>query len=443
MHWSPAAVAEATGGRLTLRGDVPADVQSLTGVSIDTRQLERGQLFVAIRAERDGHAFIPAAVAAGAGCLLVDRGDVPADVPTVVVEDTGRALLALGRAARFRLSGPVAAITGSVGKTSTKDMAAAALASRFRTAASERSFNNELGVPLTLTNAPPDTEAAVLEMGARGIGHIALLCRAARPTIGVVTAVSAAHTETFGGLEAIAEAKGELVESLPESGTAVLNADDDLVRAMSARTEAAVVSYSATGGPADLVAEDVNLDDELRSHFTLRSPWGTAKVRLEARGIHQVGNSLAALAVAAACGVELEPAAATLAESTLSPWRMEVERTPTGAVLINDAYNANPVSMEAALRALAALPARRRVAALGAMAELGPRGASDHRAVTDLAEQLGVEVVAVGTDAYGLEARSLEEAAAMLGSLGRGDAMLVKASRVAGLEVLAERLMRG
>jgi UDP-N-acetylmuramoyl-tripeptide--D-alanyl-D-alanine ligase len=443
MHWSPAAVAEATGGRLTARGDLQADVESLAGVSIDSRRLARGELFVAIRAERDGHDFVAAAVAAGAGALLVDRGDLSADVPLITVDDTGRALLAIGRAARDRLPGPVAAITGSVGKTSTKDMAAAALASRLRAVASERSFNNELGVPLTLANAADDTEVAVVEMGARGIGHIALLCRTARPTIGVVTAVSAAHTETFGGLEAIAEAKGELVESLAEEGTAVLNRDDELVRAMSTRTRAAILSYSASGQAADVAAENVTLDSELRPHFTVRTPWGTAQVRLEARGVHQVGNALAALAVAATCGVDLEPAVAALAESPLSPWRMEVQRTSGGAVLINDAYNANPASMEAALRALAAVPAQRRIAVLGTMAELGPRGASDHLAAAALAERLGIEVLAVGSDAYGVEPRSVEEAAAVLRSLAPGDAVLVKASRVAGLEVLAQEIKRG
>lgn len=442
MRWSPATVAEAAGGQLIAPGGVAADSESLTGVAIDSRNLERGQLFVAIRAERDGHEFVPAALAGGAGALLVDR-EVSADVPVIVVADTGTALLAIGRAARARLSGPVAAVTGSVGKTSTKDMAAAALASRLRTTASERSFNNELGVPLTLANAPGDTEVAVVEMGARGKGHIALLCRAAHPTIGVVTAVAAAHTEMFGGLEAIAEAKGELVEALPDAGTAVLNDDYVLVRAMSARTKASVLSYSANGRAADVVAEEVTVDDELRPRFTVRSPWGVTQVRLEARGIHQVGNALAALAVAGACGVELESAVSALANASLSPWRMDVARTSAGAVLINDAYNANPVSMEAALRALAAVPARRRVAALGEMAELGDRAGSDHQAAAALAEGLGIEVVAVGTDAYGIEPRSIDEAAAMLGSLGREDAVLVKASRVAGLELLAERLRRG
>ena len=373
--------------------------------------------------------------------------DLPPEMtlPVVAVRDTAEALLALGRAARDRLAATVIGITGSVGKTSTKDLAAAALRAGLRTVASEKSFNNELGVPLTLANAYEDVEAAVIEMGARGSGHISRLCRVARPQIGVVTAVVAAHTEAFGDLDAVAMAKAELVEALPPGGTAILNADDARVSAMATRTAARTLRYSrvaASPTGADLVAEDIVLDDGLRPRFTVRSPWGSVAVRLEARGAHQVSNALAALAVAGSCGVPLHAAATALATARLSPWRMDLQHTPAGTAILNDAYNANPASMAAALQALAALPARRRVAAIGEMAELGARSQEEHRAIATLADRLGLELMAVSTDAYGVAGvPGIDAAVATLGQLGPHDAVLVKASRVAGLERLAARLL--
>jgi UDP-N-acetylmuramoyl-tripeptide--D-alanyl-D-alanine ligase len=448
MEWTPASVARATGGRLVWpgrRGGDPPDSPAVTlsKVSIDSRLIRAGQLFVAIKAERDGHDFVSAAVDAGAAAVMVNHGKVAEGlrVPAVVVEDTGAALLALGSAARDRLAGDVVGITGSVGKTSTKDLVAAALGAARRVTASERSFNNELGVPLTLANAPPSTEVAVIEMGARGPGHITLLSRVARPTVGVVTCAAAAHTALFGTVDNIAAAKGELVESLPAGGTAVLNGDDARVAAMTKRTKAHSLLYSTIQPNADLFAGDIRLDDHLRATFHARTPWGTVSVVLGARGAHQVPNALAALAVACVCGVELESAAAALADARLSPWRMEVGRTQAGAFLINDSYNANPTSMRAALEALAAVPARRRVAVLGEMAELGDRSDEEHRSIADYAAHLGVEVIAVGTVAYGLPpATGIDDAELLLSDLSARDAVLVKASRVSGLEHLAARL---
>lgn len=443
-------------GQRLMADDPGRDATGLSSVSIDSRALAPGALFVAIRADRDGHDWIAAAVAAGAGGVLADEAWArsperdrfhPPAVPLIVVADTSQALLDLGRAARDRLAAAVVGITGSVGKTSTKDLTAAALGTALRTAASERSFNNELGVPLTLSNAPADTAAAVIEMGARGSGHIRELCRVARPQVGVVTAVVAAHTEAFGDLEAVAAAKAELVEALPAAGTAILNGDDPRVRAMAGRTSARVLTYSIGGagvGRADLVAERIEVDTELRARFVARTPWGSQTVRLAVHGAHQVGNALAALAVAGTVGVPVTLAAEALAHTSISPWRMELGRTVAGAVLLNDAYNANPASMKAALEALATLPARRRVAVLGPMAELGARSAAEHAAVADLARRMGVEVLAVGTDAYGAPAvAGIDAAVATLGSLGPSDAVLVKASRVAGLERLAARLVSG
>jgi UDP-N-acetylmuramoyl-tripeptide--D-alanyl-D-alanine ligase len=450
MRWTPEQVASATGGKLHAPSGSGGDA-SLSGVSIDTRRLAAGALFVAIRAERDGHDFVDAAVEGGAGALLVASGwalaaDLATGVPSIVVEDTRAGLLALGRAARQRLDGAVVGITGSVGKTSTKDLIAAAVSAGRSTWASERSFNNELGVPLTLANAPSDTEVAVIEMGARDIGHIGRLCEVARPTIGVVTAVAAAHTEVFGDLDTVAAAKSELVLALPPDGAAVLNADDPRVLAMASATTANAIRYSTNPAgrtSADVVAEEISLDRELRSRFTVHSPWGSAAVRLSARGAHQVGNALAALAVAGLVGVPLEAAADALASAQLSPWRMELGRSPAGATVLNDAYNANPASMGAALEALASLPADRRIAVLGEMAELGDRRDEEHRAVVALAGQLAIDVLVVGTNAYGIPpVEGIDEAVDALGPIGSGDAVLVKASRVAGLERLAARLMR-
>ncbi len=458
MRWTVAEIAAATAGEVAASsgsasgraagGTVAAGDAVVEGVGVDSRRLVAGSLFVAIRAERDGHAFVGAAVDAGAAAVLVDRRwTVPGDlaVPAVCVEDTARALLGLGAAARARLAGEVVGVTGSVGKTSTKDMASAALATSLRTWSSERSFNNDLGVPLTLANTPDGVEVAVVEMGTRGRGDIRRLCTVARPTIGVVTAVTAAHTELLGDLDHVAEAKRELVESLPDSGTAILNADDPRVAAMARHTAAEALLFSAEGSPAaDVVAGDITLDSELRPSFAVRTPWGKTRARLVARGAHQVPNALAALAVAGACGVPVVAAAESLSHAELSPWRMELLRSPAGAVVLNDAYNANPASMAAALTALAQLPAQRRIAVVGEMAELGERSAADHRAVADLAGRLGVELIAVGTRAYGVPPLDgVDAAAAALSGLGVGDAVLVKASRVAGLERLAALLAAG
>lgn len=438
-------MAEATSGKVVgaqRRG--PQDVETtLSRVIVDSRLASGGELFVAIRADRDGHQFVSDAVAAGASAVMVDDGKLTEGltVPAVVVDDTSEALLALGSAARERLIAEVIGITGSVGKTSTKDLASAALSPGRRVTASERSFNNELGVPLTLVNAPASTEVAVIEMGARGAGHIALLCRVARPTIAVVTAVAAAHTEMFRTLDNIAAAKAELVEALPAEGTAILNADDPRVAAMASQTRARSLLYSAGAHDADLRAVDTRLDPQLRPTFTAHTPWGSARVQLEARGAHQVANALAALAVAGVCGVNLDEAAAGLARAQLSPWRMDLTELPNGALLLNDAYNANPASMRAALQSLASLRASRWIAVLGTMAELGERSADEHLAIARFAGELGIEVVAVGTAAYGRQsADGIEEAIEALGELGRGDAVLVKASRAAGLERLASRL---
>lgn len=426
-------IAQAVGGRLS------GPDTTVSGASIDSRSLEPGQLFVPVVAERDGHDFIPAALEAGAAGYLSSAE--PVDGSAVVVEDTVVALAGLGRYVRTLLDGdeqspfPVIGVTGSVGKTSVKDLVAAVLAADRPTWASERSFNNELGVPLTILNAPAGTQALVLEMGARGEGHIKHLCDVAMPTVGVVTRVAAVHTELFGTIDDVARAKGELVEALPDQGLAVLNAGDIRVAGMAERTSAQVVTFGEGG---DVRAQDIALDDELRASFRLVSPWGSTDVRLgAARGLHMVENALAGAAVALGSEVPLDVVAEGLARAPLSPWRMELLRSPAGGLILNDAYNANPTSVAAALRSLAALPARRRVAVLGLMAELGATSEDEHRAIGDLARDLGIEVVAFDVPAYGgLLVRELDEAGQAVGDVDEGVAVLVKGSRVAGLERL-------
>ncbi len=302
-----------------------------------------------------------------------------------------------------------------------------------------------MGVPLTLLSAADDTEAVVCEMGARGIGHIASLCELARPTVGVVTAIAGAHLEMFGSVAEVARAKGELVEALPVSGTAVLNVDFAPVDALAARTDAAVLRYGIDRVDVDVRAEDLSLDDELRARFVLRSPWGAAPVHLAAHGIHQASNALGAAAAGLALGVEMDAVADALGRAALSPMRMDVRRRADGLVVIDDTYNANPTSMAAALHALAAVDAERRIAILGEMAELGAGAADDHRAIAELARSLGIAVIAVGTSLYGPAAHAVGgagEVVILLGGarLGGGDAVLVKGSRVAGLETVAARL---
>jgi UDP-N-acetylmuramoyl-tripeptide--D-alanyl-D-alanine ligase len=404
---------------------------SIDGASIDSRTLQPGQLYTPIVAQRDGHAFIEAALEAGAPAYLTAQE--PIGGTAIRVHDTAAALLGLGTFARRRIRRAVG-ITGSVGKTTTKDLLASCLASTFPTAATEGSLNNELGLPLTLLGAPDGAEWVVLEMGARRAGDIARLAEVAKPDVGIVTRVAAAHVVYFGGLDGIARAKGELVASLPASGLAVLNLDDPRVRAMASLSACPVLGY-AVEGDADVRAEKVTLDADLRARFRLSSPWGQAKVRLALRGEHQVANALAAAGAALWCGVPVETVAAGLEASQGSPLRMDLHQLPGGPLLVVDCFNSIPASAEAALRALAALPGERKLAVLGLMAELGEQSESEHRRVALVARELGIEVVGYKTRHYGEgHVTGVDEAVALLRKLGPGDAALVKGSRVGRLE---------
>jgi len=449
-------VAEATGGRLA---DADPDAV-VAGVAVDSRAVRPGELFVALPGGRtDGSLFAAAAAEAGAAATLAREGAVFAG-PRVEVADPLAALAALGTAVRDRSAATVVAVTGSNGKTTTKDLLAAALATTVATVANQASFNNEVGLPLTLTRIDPGTRAVVVEMGARGPGHIAALARLARPSVGVVVNVGESHLGMFGSREAIAKAKGELVESLPPDGTAVLNADDPQVAAMADRTVARVVTFGQ-GPAAEVRAEAVTLDGDGRASFTLVTPAGTAEVTLPAPGEHLVSCALAAAAAAAVLGVGPAEVAAGLATATLSPMRMQVRRRPDGLTVVNDAYNANPSSMAAALKTLATLGrlGGRTVAVLGEMAELGPAAAAEHDRIGRLATRLGIDrLVGVGepgrvmVNAARMEGMWPEEAEAVAGPdaalalltpvLGPDDVVLVKASRVVALDRVADALLQ-
>ncbi len=429
MRLLASQVAEATGGKL-----VGPDVE-IDGASFDSRSTAAGELFVPLTAERDGHAFITGALARGAGAYLTSGPVVGGSA--IVVADTGAALMALAAWARRRLDIPVVGVTGSVGKTSTKDLIAAALGSTRTVTANLRSFNNEQGLPVTILGAPDGVEALVVEMGMRGFGEIARLCDVAVPTIGVVTAVASSHTEHVGGIDGVAIAKRELVEAIAGSGVAILNADDERVAVMAYHARSSVITYGREG---DVRISEVELDELARASFRVDTPWGSGHVRLSVSGEHMASNAGAAIAVAGVVEGSIDAAFDALSTAKVSGMRMEVARAASGVIVVNDAYNANPDSMRAALEALSRMDATRRIAVLGVMAELDEPSVGHQRVMDDAIER-GIEVIAVGTDLYGI--RPVQDPIAALGDLGPGDAVLVKASRVGGLERVAQALLDG
>jgi UDP-N-acetylmuramoyl-tripeptide--D-alanyl-D-alanine ligase len=420
-------------------GSVHGPAGAFQGASTDTRTLVPGQLFVPVVAARDGHEFVEAALAAGAAAYLTSRA--PGAGTAIEVEDTGRALWDLGRYARSRLPDTVVGITGSVGKTTVKDLVAGGLAATMRTHATQASFNNELGVPLTLLGAPDGVEAVVVEMGARFPGDIARLCELVRPMIGVITSIGSAHLEHLGGPEGVRAEKGSLLVDLPADGFAVVN-EVDCGGDVRTRTSATVVTFGTSTG--DVRATIVGLDDELRPTVRIESPWGTGTAILSVRGDHQAVNAAAAVATAVCAGVGFEVALAGVAGAEGSRLRAELWRTPSGLRVLNDTYNANPTSTEAALRSLARLDAPRRVAVLGEMAELGDGAAAAHRDIGRLAQSLGIEVVAVAGAPYGgTPVASQDEALDLVEALPADSVVLLKASRSVGLDRLADRLRDG
>ena len=446
-----AAIADITGASL---GPFTGPAALVRSVVIDSRQAGPGVLFAALPGERaDGHDFAVAAVEKGAVAVLASR---PVGVPALITPDVPAALAALARAVTDALPGlTIAGITGSVGKTTTKDLAAQLIERLGPTVAPYGSFNNEIGHPLTVLRVTAETRYLVLELSARGAGHIAQLCQIAPPRLGVVLCVGHAHTGEFGGLAEVARAKGELPAALPPDGVALLNADDPLVLAMAERTAARVVTFGVHDR-ATVRAAGVTLDGQGRAGFTLVTPQGSAPVRLRLLGAHNVVNALAAAALAGELGMGIADVADALSAATnRSKWRMEVTARPDGVTVINDAYNANPEAMAAALETLATVArGRRAFAVLGHMNELGDESPQWHEQVGGLAAQAGVAgLIVVGEDAAPMLTGAKAErswhgeligvpdagsAVAVLGNLlAPGDVVLVKASRAAGLEHVA------
>ncbi len=448
-----AEIASVVGGEV--EGDPTLTV--LGPAFVDTRAPVEGGLFVAVAGERvDGHDFAGSAIEGGAVAVLGSRRT---DAPTVVVADP---VVALGRLARHVIDETrptVLALTGSQGKTGTKDYLAHVLEGFGQTVATVGNLNNEIGVPLTALRSTAHTTYLVVEMGARGIGHIRYLCEVAPPQVAAVLNVGTAHLSEFGSREAVARAKGEIVESLPESGVAVLNADDDLTSAMTARTAARTLSFGTTG---DVAWRDVELDDLGRPSFELGYDNAWLPVRLTQSGAHQVANATAAAALAIAAGLPADVVADRLSGATsASPWRMEVHERADGLLVVNDAYNANPASMAAAIEALVAIGdrrGRRTVAVLGEMLELGSTAADAHRELGRLAAEAGIDLlVTVGPVAGGIAegAASVtdwsgtalptagrdEALAAVRENVAAADVVLVKASRGAALEHIADGLL--
>lgn len=416
---------------------------------LDGRQAEPGGLFAAFAGEHaDGHDYADQAGRAGAVAVLGSR---PTPLPTVVVEDPQVALQALAAhvVARLRDRLTVAGVTGSRGKTSTKDLLAAVLSSTAPTIATSGSLNNELGVPLTMLRAGEATRFLVLEMGARRIGDIAALAGLAAPNIAVVLNVGQAHLGHFGSRKAIARAKGELVQGLAPGGTAVLNADDPRVAAMRALTDGPVLTFGRAEH-ADVRVTGLALDRLGRPSFTLRTADASARVTLPFVGAHQALNASAAAAAGLAAGVPLDVASAAFSTASLSKWRLELRELAGGAVLLNDSYNADPDSARAALDALAAIEGGRRIAVLGEMLELGDDSEAEHRAVGEYAASRADVVAAVGEVARPIADGAGQRAVALPGNdaavdwlrthLAVGDVVLVKASRAARLDEVTAAL---
>ena len=448
-----AEIARLTGGRLVHAADRP-----IRGAAVDSRRVVPGNLFVALPGERtDGHEHLAEAVANGAAAVLVSRPGLPAEgLGSVSVIRVGRPLDALGAIAagwRARFEPLTVGITGSIAKTSTKEAVADVLAVRFRTLRSEGNENNEIGLPLTVLRLERADQALVLEMGMYVGGEIADLARIARPQLGVVTAVQPVHLSRIGTIEAIEQAKGELVEALPASGTAILNADDERVARMAARTAARVLTYGF-GPAAEVTAEAIQSAGPDGMRFTLRTAAGRQPVALPGLGRHAVHNALAAAAVGSVAGLELDEIARGLAVRPPAAHRGELLRLGDVTIL-DDSYNAAPASMRAALAVLAGLPGRR-VAVLGEMLELGDGHEAGHLEVGSRAAQVAELLIVVGAGAEpiaraareaGMAASRVIEVAdrqaaleALLPRLAPGDVILVKASRGIALDRLIDEL---
>lgn len=454
-------IAQATGGHV-----YPSHAASTlvdAAVVTDSRECVPGSLYVARMGEHaDGHDFVEGAAARGAVAALTAREI--SDLPCVIVDDVGDAFAALGREVvdRCRASGglKIVGITGSSGKTSTKDLMAQVIAHLGKTLAPHASYNSEVGVPLTVCRLQDDTEYLVAEMGASGVGHIEYLTKIAPPDAGVVLNIGSAHLGEFGSRQAIAETKAALIRALEPGGLAVLNADDPMVVSM-ADNSAAPVILVGRGQAAQVRADDVVLNKRGQASFTMTLPDAVGQhVELSLHGEHHVGNALAVAAVAHFWGMGAPAIANALSASVAqSRWRMEVTERTDGITVVNDAYNANPESMRAALQALVAMRSSGRIiAVVGEMRELGDDSEKEHERVGAYAAELGVDdVVTIGPLAApaarafktarrdgGLQIDSVDDALAILEDfLMHGDVVILKSSRDSGLRHLGDALAAG
>jgi UDP-N-acetylmuramoyl-tripeptide--D-alanyl-D-alanine ligase len=415
-----------------------------SGIAFDSRSLRLGQAFVALEGDADGHDFLQAAATAGAPFAIVQRGRSISALACVEVDDCDAALTALGRHCRDRLSGclegRVIGITGSVGKTSTKDLVLAVLRSKYASAhAPEKSLNNDIGVPVTVINAPDSCDALVLEMGMRGLGEIARLCDVGQPQIGVITEVGDAHSERVGGIDGVVRAKAELVHALPSSGVAIVNSDS--VNAM--KTVHGIAAKVVTFGSSDTASvrwEIVSTDD--RGCCTVRFTAGdeSAVGAVPLPGIHMASNAASAVAVGITCGIGIMQCVEALSNAQSASQRMQWVAGQNGLRILDDSYNANPMSVAAALRTVAETSATKRFAVLGVMAEV-LHSETAHREIASLCKQVGIELLALETNLYGTNPLSVDDIANALSQLGSDAVVLVKGSRVAATERVVHALM--
>jgi len=435
LDWNFGELAAMLGNRVGPRDLV------VGGISTDSRSIQPRDLFVAIEGETfDGHDYVDSALGAGAVAVVVEEGRSQAE-PRIEVASTGEALLGLATKRRQELVMPVVAITGSTGKTTTKDMLATIIPGSW---ASPASYNNEVGVPLTVLLTPTTASALIVEMGSRGRGHLEWLMPAVQPAVAVITNLGVVHLETFGDTATLADSKWEIVEGLDAAGVAILPADEPRL----ARDHRGTTRTFGVETAADVVARDVVIGEDGCAAFILETPAGDSPVALTMPGIHQPSNAAAAAAAALALGCELDSIAVGLGAATGSKWRMEIHKGHF--TVVNDAYNANPTSVDAALRTVAGLGGRP-IAVLGKMAELGGLAAAEHDRMGRLAAALGyAAVIMIGEDpgvvagagAIGRNVDSGGDALRILaGLLREGDSVLVKASRSVGLEEVAEQLI--
>jgi len=447
MNFTLSKAASLTGGAV----DPPGAEVELSGVALDSRKARPGDLFVATEGERaDGHDFIGAAAAAGARAALASRRPegLSADFPILQVTDPKEGLLDLASELKRRAGFRLAAVAGSIGKTTTKEFAAAILGKRFAVEKTPGNQNSALGFPMSVVNLPRTPEWMVGEMGMSALGEVSRLSRAFEPDVATVTRIAIEHLEFLGSLDAVAAANGEILEGLKADGVFVSNADDPRVTALASHHPGPKLSFGLES-PADVTAEAV-ATSESGATFRLRTPSGGAEIALPLPGLHQVANFVAAAAVAIAAGATAEDCAEAAPDLAPAAHRGELLHHASGALLYDDAYNASPPSMRAALDTLKLLPGRRKIAVLGDMLELGPEDRWFHRetgryamgradrllCVGPRGREIGEGAVEAGFPAAAVEtAKNPEEAAGLLApTLSEGDTVLFKASRGIGLD---------